>query len=85
MIRLAKEKQIRLVVVEMPLPSKMNRRYQTSDWAEYRKKLSAELGSLGVEYIVASSGIDDRHFGDELHLAPSGAALFSKQIAELLH
>lgn len=81
MIRLAREKRIRLVVVEMPLPSKMNRRYQTSAWLEYRRKISAELSLSGVEYIVASNGIEDRHFGDELHLGPAGAVIFSKQIA----
>ena len=39
MIRLAKEQRIRLVIVEMPLPSKMNRRYRTSDWAMHQESL----------------------------------------------
>lgn len=84
LLRLAREKKLRLVFVEMPIPSKMHLRYQTPGWAAYRKKMAEELHGQGAEYIVDSAGIEDRHFGDALHLAPAGAVLFSKQIGELL-
>ena len=83
-IRLAKEGKLRLVFVEMPLPSKLNRQYRTPEWAAYREKLAKELQGGGAELIGDSAGIEDSQFKDDLHLAPAGAVLFSKHLAELL-
>ena len=49
-----------------------------------RPHIVDSVASDGIHLIGDSAGIEDSQFKDDLHLAPAGAVLFSKHLAELL-
>jgi hypothetical protein len=86
LIRLAAEKQSRLVVVEMPM-GLIHRRdgYASAAWGRYRDYLRQQLAAEGVAYVAAGNWVpDDADFRDGLHLNAPGAKLFSTRMAEVL-
>ena len=85
----ARANQVRLILVMMPLPEKHRQRFFTlSEWQAYRAALRAELTARHVVLIDASDWVADQsptdipRFADAVHLAPPGAALFTRRLAQ---
>jgi hypothetical protein len=76
----------RVTVVEMPAhPFHLKRFYSQAVWEEFRRRNRAAVERAGARYLNASRWVpDEGDFQDHLHLAPSGAARFSRLLAEQL-
>lgn len=74
----------RITVVEMPMhPLHVQRFYDQPAWDEFRIRNRAAVDREGGVYINASRWIpQESDFQDHLHLATSGAARFSRMLAE---
>lgn len=86
LLRLARERGSKLIVVEMPGTSEhRSRLYDTPEWRSYRAYLQRLLGAEGAYYITASDWIpDDKDFRDSLHMNENGAKAFSAKLAEVI-
>jgi hypothetical protein len=82
-VQLAHAHGIKVILVEMPMPSRhRNTFYSSPPWQD----LSAHLRSLALQndlvYLSASDWIqDDQNFEDATHLNQQGAKVFSAQLA----
>ena len=76
----------RVTVVEMPMyPLHLKRFYDQPIWEEFRIQNRRAVEGLGAAYIDASRWIpDEADFQDHIHLSESGAARFSRMLAEQL-
>ena len=81
--RLAREHGTKVILVEMPMPSKHRDLFYSSPvWPRMRSHLQALAVKEHVTYLTASDWIrDDDKFEDATHLNPDGAKLFSTQLA----
>jgi hypothetical protein len=83
LFRIAGARGARVLLVEMPMPSGYRRRFcDTPGWLLYRRHLRELARKEGGAYLSAVDWVGDEHFRDVLHLDPTGAALFSKRLAE---
>lgn len=82
----AEARGVRVTVVEMPMhPFHVKKFYDLPEWDEFRRFNRQAVEGLGAEYIDASHWIpDEAEFQDHIHLGNSGAAKFSKILAERL-
>jgi len=82
-VQLAQAHQIRVVLVEMPLPSQHRAAfYTTSVWPRLREQVRQLANATDVNCLDASDWVnDDEKFADSLHLNPEGARLFSARLA----
>jgi len=76
----------RVTVVEMPMhPIHLTRFYDQAAWKQFRLQNRLAVEGAGAIYIDASRWIpEEGDFQDHLHLARSGAARFSRLLAEEL-
>ncbi len=74
----------RVTVVVMPMhPLHLKRFYDQAVWEEFGRQNRAAIERAGAGYIDASRWVpDEADFQDHLHLAASGAAKFSRLLAE---
>ena len=82
-IELAQAHQIRVVLVEMPLPRPHRAAfYTTAVWPRLRQQINQLAAASGASYLNASDWVnDDDQFADSVHLNPAGARLFSSRLA----
>jgi len=85
MIREAQERQLRVVLVLMPLPPRhVQTFYDTGGWAEYQRHLHELLAKQNVALVAASRWFPDADkFGDALHLNEGGSREFSRRLGTL--
>ena len=85
MIREAQERQLRVVLVLMPLPPRhVQTFYDTGGWAEYQRHLHELLAKQNVALVAASRWFPDADkFGDALHLNEEGSREFSRRLGTL--
>jgi hypothetical protein len=77
---------VRIAVVEMPMhPWHVKTFYDLPAWKELRRVNQQAVESLGASYIDASHWIpSEDQFQDHVHLGPTGAAQFSRLLADRL-
>jgi hypothetical protein len=74
-----------VLIVEMPMRMRYwHPVYETPAWLLYRRHVQALVRQEGGNYLVASDWIADEGFEDHLHLNASGAAAFSRRLAETM-
>jgi hypothetical protein len=85
-VRLAQTHHIKVILIEMPMPSRHRRLfYSTPAWEQYRNQLQQLAANQDLAYIPASDWIeDDSDFEDATHLSPAGAKAFSARLAKAL-
>ncbi len=85
-IELGRDHGARVILVEMPMPTRHRQRfYSSAAWAELRRHLQALATQHGATYLHASDWVkDDLCFEDATHLNEMGAAVFSRQLAATL-
>lgn len=76
----------RVTVVEMPMsPLHVRRFYDLDIWKQFRIQNRLAIERAGASYVDASHWLpDDGAFQDHVHLGRSGAAEFSRRLAEEL-
>ena len=84
LFREAEARGSRITVVEMPMhPRHVSRFYDLAIWKEYRLQNRLAVERAGGVYLDASRWIPDASdYQDHLHMARSGAARFSRLLAE---
>ncbi len=83
MLAEARQKNIRTVLVLMPLPPARHTFYDTPEWKAYVTHLSQLSQAQGGLLIAATQWLQDASmFDDQIHLSARGAAEFSKQLAQ---
>ncbi len=84
--RLAQAHNIKVVLLEMPMPSRhRNTFYSSAAWKELRTYIQNQAAQQHAAYIPASDWIqDDSSFEDATHLSPAGAKVFSARLASVL-
>ena len=82
-IQVAREHGIKVVLLEMPLPSRhRNIFYSSPAWGEMRAYLQSLAQQNHATYLAASNWIqDDKEFEDATHLNEEGAKEFSRKLA----
>ena len=85
-IDLGHERGARVILVEMPMPSRHRKVfYSTAAWAELRSHLQLLARRENAIYLPASDWVkDDQKFEDATHLNEEGARLFSTQLASAI-
>ena len=83
LIRLAGERGVQLVFVEMPMPSHHRKTfYVSSSWTRLRERMQSMAAGEHIAFVSASDWIqEDDRFEDATHLNPEGAIEFSRQLA----
>jgi hypothetical protein len=86
MIELAQQHGIKLILLEMPMPSRhRDIFYSSPSWGQMRAYLQTVARENHAVYISASDWVkDDRAFEDATHLNEEGAKQFSVKLAETL-
>ena len=86
LIKMAREKKIRVIFVEMPVTAEhRGRYYATSSWQRYQAYLKNKMSASGVTYVAADDWVPETaDFSDGLHLNSRGADLFSRKMATTL-
>ena len=81
-LRLSSSRNLTFHLILMPVPSGHRTRfYRSTAWIEYLNHIRDLIGS-GAQVIDASDWLADENFEDALHAAPTGAKLFSAQLAQ---
>jgi hypothetical protein len=82
-IRLAHDHGSRVILVEMPMPSRhRDTFYSSPSWAKMREQLQKMAAREGTYYLAASDWVkDDGKFEDATHLNEAGAKDFSARLA----
>jgi hypothetical protein len=82
-IKLSQEHGAKLILVEMPMPSRHRKLfYSSSAWVELKQYLANLAADQNLCLISASDWIrDDDNFEDATHLNERGAKLFSAELA----
>ena len=82
----ANAKGVKITVVEMPMhPWHVKTFYDLPAWEEFRRLNRQAVERSGAAYLDASHWIpEETKFQDHIHLGPSGAAQFSRMLAERL-
>jgi hypothetical protein len=85
-VRLAREHGTRVVLVEMPMPTRHRAAfYSTPAWARMRAYLQNLASANEATYIAASDWVrDDAKFEDATHLNEAGAKFFSGELAKTI-
>jgi hypothetical protein len=85
-IELAQHHQIKLIFLEMPMPSRHRDIFYSSPaWLHMRAYLQSLAQQNHAQYLCASDWVaDDRNFEDATHLNETGARYFSSQLAKVL-
>jgi hypothetical protein len=85
-IKLAREHGAKVLLVEMPMPSRHRALFYSSPaWKKYRDHLMALAQREQAEYIPAADWVsDDTQFEDATHLNETGASVFSAKLAEAM-
>jgi hypothetical protein len=83
-IRLAKVNGTKVILVEMPMPSRhRDRFYSSPGWTQLRAHLKSLAAREDALYVPAADWVgDDQAFEDATHLSEQGAKLFSRQLAQ---
>ncbi len=83
MIADAHARGAQVVIVEMPMhPYHRSHFYALGEWDKYRNHLRKLVEAQNATYLSAADWIGQvNEFADHLHLAPSGAQDFSRQLA----
>jgi hypothetical protein len=82
MIDQAQQHHAKFVFIEMPMPTRHRTRfYQSRAWDAYRSHTIALATERHCLFIDASKWVEEGGFADALHLAPGGAIVFSKRLA----
>lgn len=84
--QLARDAGIKVILVEMPLPSAHRSTFYASPvWAKMRAHLQELAANAGATYVSASDWVrDDRNFEDSAHLNEAGAKIFSAKLGSVL-
>ncbi len=81
----ARERNVKVWVVSVPMPAAHRKHYASPEWQAYFTLLRGKLAAHGAELIDASDWVaDDALFMDALHLGPEGAIRFSLRLAETI-
>jgi hypothetical protein len=84
-LRLAKTRQAKLVLVNVPMTSVYrNRIASTPALRRYDDWLKAELAQSGIDYLDFSDVAPDTAFQDGLHVGAEGARIFSEALGRSL-
>jgi len=85
-IQLAHDRGAKVILVEMPMPSKhRNTFYSSPSWTQMREHLQAIAANEGTFYLSASDWVTDDHkFEDATHLNVDGARDFSAHLASAI-
>ncbi len=77
---------VKITVVEMPMhPWHVKTFYDLPAWDEFRRANRQAVERAGAAYVDASHWVpEESKFQDHIHLGPSGAAQFSRMLAERL-
>lgn len=83
--RRAREHGIRVILLEMPMPSKHREAFYASPvWTRLRAHLRHLAAAEGITYLSAADWVRaDGEFEDAMHLSPAGAKDFSGQLAKV--
>jgi hypothetical protein len=83
LFRQARERGVRVVVVEMPVhPHHFSLYYGQPIWDEFRKGTRSAVERMGASYINASAWtLDPSLFVDRMHSSKDGAKQFSRLLA----
>ncbi|MEP6506588.1 MAG: hypothetical protein ABJC63_00070 [Gemmatimonadales bacterium] len=74
-----------VVFIAMPMPTTHRLpRYGLVEWANYKGYIQRLLEAQGARLIDATDWVPDDGFLDPFHLAPSGAAIFSRRLGQTL-
>jgi lysophospholipase L1-like esterase len=81
----ARQRNLRIVFVLMPLPPKhVAAFYLTAAWKAYQGHIQELLKNKNVSLLDASEWFPDaQKFGDSLHLNEEGAKEFSRRLGQL--
>ncbi len=81
-IRLAQAHGARVILLEMPLPSRHRKLFYASpDWLRLRAYLQTLARQDQADYLSASDWDKDSDFDDATHLSEAGAKVFSRELA----
>jgi hypothetical protein len=81
----ARQKGILTFIVLMPLPKERHKFYATPAWKAYVGYLRGLIAESGSQLIEATDWSESpKDFDDSVHLSKTGAALFSKRLAETI-
>jgi hypothetical protein len=82
-VRLAREHGTKVILVEMPMPSRHREVFYASPvWSQMRAYLQKLAAADGASYVAASDWVhDDAKFEDATHLNEAGAKVFSSELA----
>lgn len=85
-IRLGATSGAKVVLVEMPMPSRHRQIFYSSPaWAELRAHAQSLARREHAVYLTADDWVaDDRAFEDATHLSQEGAKIFSRQLAQAI-
>lgn len=85
-LRLAHAHDIKVVLIEMPMPSRHREIFYASPvWPRMRAHLQKLAALEGATYLTASDWVkDDGKFEDATHLNEAGAKFFSTRLAETI-
>jgi len=79
----ARERGSTVYFVEMPMPSKHRKLYNTGEeWIAYRSRLAELIREAGAIDLPACDWVPDGDFDDAIHLNKIGARLFSTKLNE---
>ncbi len=86
LVRLARDAGTKIILVEMPMPSRHRTAfYESEAWPRMRRHLQTLAAEAGATYVVASDWVeDDKNFEDAAHLNQNGAKLFSARLANAI-
>ncbi len=83
----ARDQQVRLVLVDMPVTDDLEGRRNPAEFRAYRQALRKRVASSGVSLLTAQRdrvGLTNADFADLIHLNKSGAARFSSWLRQEL-
>jgi hypothetical protein len=85
-VRLAREKGVELILLEMPMPSRHRALfYSSATWERMRTRLEGLARQEGAIYLCASDWVpEDGKFEDATHLSNAGAREFSLRLGKAL-
>jgi hypothetical protein len=83
LLSLARERDVKVMMIEMPRSSSYRNRVSSKQfWKNYRAHLVGLMSGGDANYIDATDWIPDEEFVDNLHLSPSGSRRFTARLVE---
>ena len=83
-IRICDKRQIRLIVLNMPVHVEFMETYSKDEYSDFIKYMTTICEKEGIDFfnLQECDGLDYSHFKDPIHLNRKGAELISRYIAK---